>query len=148
MTQALARSVTDDDLMPGYEKPNALAKRLIASFQPETRKALLGVWGMHRHLPGAESPLPISQMVHTWIRDWGLAEADAAACLRTLTDPEAMGRHKFGSDLYTALAKLVTQAIKERKRKLDMASRSGPEIAPEEQQKAAGLIRNLVENWQ
>lgn len=136
-----------DELVPGYEKPNKLAKTLIAGMQVDTRKAFLGCWGMHRHLSGMESPLALATMVSVWVRDHGLSEPDAAACLRSMCDPESMAKHKFTSDLVTDLSNMVLMAIRRRNRERAMAELRGPEISPEERARTAEILKGVVTSF-
>ena len=133
-----------DEIVPGFEKPNKLAKTLIASFAPQTRKAFLGCWGMHRHLSGMDSPLALASMVAVWIRDWGLAESDAEACLRSMCDPESMQLHKFASDLTTDLANAATRHIKRRAAERAQAERRGPEIDPDSQARVQSMLGEIT----
>lgn len=134
-----------DDLVPGFEKPNKIANRLITGMHPNTRKAFLGCWGMHRHLSGMESPLALASMISVWIRDWGLAEEDAATCLRSMCAPDSMGKHKFTSDFVTELSAYVDRAIKERKKEKARREMLAPEIDPDEAAKAAAIIREIAD---
>jgi len=133
-----------EDLIPGYEKPKQLAKTLIVGMLPTTRKAFLACWGMHRHLPGMESPLALATMVSVWCRDWGLAEADAETCLRQMCSPERMAAHKFTSDLTTDLSALVTAKIKFRETQREMIERRGPDVNPDNQAKVKDLLADFA----
>jgi len=139
-----------ESLADPFESLNgqALQKALFARLQPDTRKAVVACHSLHREMKGLEDPLTVLTWVTIWVRDWGLREDDAATILRAMTDPEKLREHKFASDLKCSLADAAAVCIKRRAAEAKQAALRGPEIAPDEQAKAAGMIRELVEGWQ
>lgn len=116
MTTALDR-IDDDAAELALTIPNhaALLQHPLRALPLAVRPDAWRVWICHRHLSGLDSPMAIAGAVKVWMANDGLIEEDAAAALKSLLSPMRMGSFKFASDLMTALAKEVDEAIRRRR---------------------------------
>lgn len=69
---------------------------------------------MFRHLPGLETPMPISIALSIWMDQWGLDVRDAEEVLKLLTKPEHVAEIKYGNDLTSRMAQLCSARIERR----------------------------------
>lgn len=116
---------------------------------PEVRPDAARVWLCYRHLSGMESGLPIATLLSVWIDEHGLHPDDAVACLRKLTAPDAVGGHRFASDLTATLGGLATAAIRDRReaekrrREAEADARARREALPEAPAQLKALVADF-----
>lgn len=122
----LARLPTAAQLALVPEQFKAVLAKPLRLLPPAVRPAALRVWACHRHLAGLESPLSLASLVSVWIGEHGLTPDDATEVLDRMLDPECVGRHKFASDLTTALAGEVAAVLK-RRRQIEQQARTRAE---------------------